>query len=215
MVDVPSESSTIAPGGRLPVAVRRLISTPTARLTASPIAVCPLAWSCPSAERAEAWSVVGDWSRTGFWLNSITPTRIVPGTLARNCEAARSAAPSRDGATSTEAIELLTSSTSITAPSVSGTATLRCGRAAATISAASATVNASIGAWRRQPGELGATDGDQRLADERRRGPCPPTLLADVPAEHQRDGQQRQENQRCGKAHGDCAGRAVSFTRTV
>ncbi len=82
----------------------------------------------------------------GFWLNSITPTRIAAGTLAMNCPAARSAAPRREGATSAEAIELLTSSTSITAPSVSGTATLCCGRAAATISAASATAKATIGA---------------------------------------------------------------------
>ena len=83
----------------------------------------------------------------------------MPGTARRKRWLARSAATNRDGATSVDAIELETSCTSMTEPWVTGTAALRCGRAAATISAAMASRKTSIGAWRRQRGRRGATEG--------------------------------------------------------
>ena len=158
-VEVPSERSSTAPGMRLPPAPRRLVNVWTARLMASPIAVCPPACSWVRAERTAERLVVGDWSSSGRSLKMINPTRIALGTSERKRSAARCPAPRRLGVTSVAAIELETSSTSITAPSVTGTATLRCGRAAARIKTAMATRNTIMGACRRQRGPLGTTEG--------------------------------------------------------
>ena len=72
-------------------------------------------------------------------------------------------------------IELLTSVMSMIEARSTGTATVCSGRAAATMSTPTATRKATIGAWRRQPGRFGATDGVIRgaakAAAARRRRP--------------------------------------------
>jgi len=90
-------------------------------------------------------SVVGDCSRTGDWLNAITPTESEAGTLAANDPAARAAALRRLGDTSLAAIELETSVASMIEAWRTDSATLCAGRAAATTSAVNATSTATSG----------------------------------------------------------------------
>ena len=92
-------------------------------------------------------------------LKASTPTFTRSGTSSTNRRAARFAATSRLGWMSVAVIEPDTSVASITAARSTGTATVRCGFAAATTSSASASAAAAIGAWRRQPGRRGTTDG--------------------------------------------------------
>ena len=90
-------------------------------------------------------SVVGDCSRTGDWLNAITPTDSEAGTLPANVPAARAAASRRLGATSLAAIELDTSVASMIDAWRTAHGELCAGRAAATTSAVSATSIATSG----------------------------------------------------------------------
>jgi hypothetical protein len=109
-------------------------------------------------------SVVGDWRTRACWLNATTPTLIRPGTLLTKRRAARLAATSRLGSTSVAVIEPDTSVASTIDARSTGTATVRCGLAAARTRRASARASAAIGAWRRQRGLRGATDGWRRGA---------------------------------------------------
>jgi hypothetical protein len=178
--EAPSEITTIAPGGSLPRIRGRLLSSLAAVRIASPTAVPPpVCGTRASAALVSAWSLVGDWTTLGVQVNSSRPTCTAPGTFDRKRSDARCAARKRDGATSVACMELLTSSASITAPSVVGFATLRWGRAAATIRTAKASTNATIGRCRRHRGRRGATDSvkcgvtNAEAASARRR--CRPT----------------------------------------
>ena len=147
------------PGGRLPAT----LGTRRARAARSGSPRRPRCRrSSAAAGGARSPLARGWWSATGAAVgvraNASRPTWTVLGTPARKCLAARCEARSREGATSVACIELLTSSASMIAPSVTGSATLRCGRAAATIRIASAISKTSIGTCRRQRGCRGATD---------------------------------------------------------
>src|SRR3954452_12159959 len=82
--DLPSESSTIAAGGGLPVGPGVAVRVRTAARTASPVAVPPLALSRCSADFTARRSVVGDCRIVGVWLNAITPTFTCFGTPSAN-----------------------------------------------------------------------------------------------------------------------------------
>ena len=112
-----------------------------------------------SAAPTAARSVVGLWSRRGRWLKASTPTFTRAGTASTKRRAARLAATRRLGFTSVAVIEPDTSVASTIEARSTGTATVRWGRAAARMSTSSARHTASMGAWRRQRGCCGATDG--------------------------------------------------------
>jgi hypothetical protein len=182
LVDLPSESSTIAAGGgcssALPCDFGLLRRAVTPVAIASPLAVPPLGVIFAIASRASSRSVDGDARIVGVWLNAITPTFTRAGTLSRNARAACLAATSRLGFTSVACIEPETSVASrIDARSI-GSAIVRCGRAAAAISTIIASRNARIGRCRRQRGRRGATDGCMRASANasaaRRRRCCSP-----------------------------------------
>src|SRR4051795_6314430 len=137
LVDLPSESSTIAAGGGCPLRspddaglVRRAVMEVA---IASPLAVPPLDCILAMASSAAWRSVVGVASTVGVWLKAITPTFTRLGTLARNARAACFAATRRLGATSVAVIDPETSVASMIDARSIGTARVRWGRAAAAI----------------------------------------------------------------------------------
>ena len=127
--------------------------------SALPVAVPPLGTiASRSASRRAARSVVGSWTTSVRWSNTIPPTRTFAGTRARNASPAARAAASREGATSVACIEPEWSIASTIAACSAGTACVTCGRASATTSPAIASPASTSGAWRRQPGPRGTTD---------------------------------------------------------
>ena len=145
LVDLPSESSTIAAGGGLPAAPGVAVRMRTAACTASPVAVPPLDFSRCRAAFTATRSVVGDCRTVAVWLNAITPTFTCLGTPSTNVVADRRAAMRREGLTSWACIEPLTSVMRRIEACSTGTATVVCGRAAAIRISASASANAAIG----------------------------------------------------------------------
>src|SRR5215208_6284674 len=85
LVDLPSESSTIAAGGGCCLgrvcAFGLVRSAVTAVAIASPLAVPPLGFISAIALRATSRSVEGVARTVGVWLNAITPTLTRAGTL--------------------------------------------------------------------------------------------------------------------------------------
>src|SRR5439155_6415116 len=97
LVDAPSDSSTIAAGGRFFPAPGARFNTPVAALIASPVAVPPDDDMRVIAALTAWRSSVGLCSTLGTWLNAITPTFTCLGTVARNWNPARLAAVRRLG----------------------------------------------------------------------------------------------------------------------
>src|SRR5690349_2303987 len=83
LVDLPSDSSTIAAGGGCSVGLDLVRKADTAVAIASPLAVPPLGVIFAIASLAAVRSVVGDARIVGVWLKAITPTFTRAGTLSR------------------------------------------------------------------------------------------------------------------------------------
>src|SRR3954452_18284129 len=114
LVDLPSESSTIAAGGGWPLlspedAAGVVRSAVTEVAIASPLAVPPLAFIFAIASRATSRAVVGVASTVGVLLNAMTPTITFFGTLSRHARPACLAATRRFGVTSVAVMEPETS----------------------------------------------------------------------------------------------------------
>ena len=158
-VAAPSESRTMADGGRLPLTPGWRLRMLVAAVIASPVPVPPRAVSWSSAWSMATRSRVGEARTRGLLLSAMTPTLTVLGTFATKRLAAVRAATRRVGRTSVACIEPLTSVMSMIDARSTGTATVFCGRAAARMRIASASRKASIGTCMRQRGRFGATEG--------------------------------------------------------
>ena len=96
-VVLPSESRTIAAGGRRARPLRRSVRLSRATSSASPVAVAPSAVRESSTEAIVSRSRVGRSTVCGVEENATSPTRICLGTWARNALAAVRAAARRSG----------------------------------------------------------------------------------------------------------------------
>ena len=173
-------------------------------------AAAELTWRL-SASSVSAWSALGDCSTLGCRANTSIPTSTVPGTLATNRFAGTPRRALAGGRTSVALIEPETSLASMTAPLVTGSATLRCGRAAATISSASASTNDGhrhVSAPARTPRRHRGRSGSATNAAPRGTA----ALLAGVPRDQQRNRDQPEEDDRIREAHGAPAGRTPRIT---
>ena len=141
VVVLPSESSTIADGGRLPSAACRCASVSSATCSASPVAVAPSATlGVDRSRRRASWSVLGACvavGRVGEGDDADAHRRRAA--CRGTCAAARlRRRAGRSGSTSVASIEREWSVTSMIDARSTGTATVRCGLASASASAASA-----------------------------------------------------------------------------
>src|SRR5204862_331019 len=131
--------------GTLGSAAARPCGRAGAAVSASPVAVAPVAICESIARRTAVWSVVGASAASGVLEKATTPTRTLAGMWSRNASAARRAATRRVGCTSSAAIDPEWSSTSTTEACRTTTLRVTSGRASATASAAAASSSAAIG----------------------------------------------------------------------
>ena len=201
MVDLPSESSRMAAGWRLPSLPRSRSSESSAACRPSPVAVPPSATRSSSTERASLRSSDGLSTICGVSEKVTEPIRSWRGAWSRNRSPALRAASRRLGSTSSACIDRDTSVTSVTDARSTGTPTVRSGLASARASTADrgqeqrqreVTAHApDRGHHAGQGGHAGEADGVAALA----------AAHQPLQADRGRHGQQRQQEQGAGEAH--------------